>query len=170
MGQFANTLFTGLLGWAQVVVSDLWRLITGSNVSAWLRWLLDNWLPLTLLLCVAGLVIDLLVYIIRWQPYRVWGGMLRRLWGRGTAEPDVQDMEDDAQFQRHWVYADGTTSVEDLRKSAKEAPPVEEHLELPIRPVRRSTMYGSGEKAYYQPVYPPKWQQTKDEEHSGGRE
>ena len=76
MGQFANALFRGLLGWVQAVVSGLWRLITSSDTSAWLRWMLDNWLPLLLLLCAAGLVLDLLVYFLRWQPYRIWRNIL----------------------------------------------------------------------------------------------
>ena len=169
MGQFANTLFIGLLGWVQAVVSDLWQLITGSNVSAWLRWLLDNWLPLTLLLCAAGLLIDLLVYIIRWQPYRVWGGRLRRIIGMGGDADADEAAEDESTYQRQWVYADGTTSVEDIRRTALEPGDTDEHLELPIRPVRRTAMHG-GEKAYYQPVYPPEWQRKTNEEHSGGQE
>lgn len=170
MGQFANTIFSGLLGWVQAVVSGLWQLITNRDVSAWLRWLLDNWLPLTLLLCAAGLVTDLLVYVIRWQPYRVWGGFLRLIVGSRTGDPAEEKLEDEAQFQRKWAYADGTTSVEDLRKSAQEEAAAEEHLELPIRPVRRTAMHGSAEQSYYQPVYPRQWQQTTKENHSGGNE
>lgn len=170
MGQFANTIFSGLLGWVQAVVSSLWQLITSSDTSAWLRWLLDNWLPLTLLLCAAGLVIDLLVYLIRWQPYRVWGGFLNRIMGRSNVDPDGEELEEASQFQRRWVYADGTTSVEDLRKAAQEEANADDHLELPIRPVRRTVMHGTTDEAYYQPVYPPQWQRTTKDDHLGGNE
>ena len=47
MGQFANMLFSGLLGWVQSAAAEVWSLVTNADVSLWLRWLLDNWLPLT---------------------------------------------------------------------------------------------------------------------------
>lgn len=168
MGQFANALFKGLLGWVQGVVSALWQLITSADVSAWLRWLLDNWLPLTLVLCVSGLVIDLLVYIIRWQPYRMWGGFLRRILGVGRDDPPDAEAVDETQYQRCWAYADGTTTVEDLRRTPKEPGDTNEHLDLPIRPVQRTARHFDSEKAYYQPVYPPQWQKKAKEDDAGG--
>ena len=104
MGQFANTLFSLLLGWVQTAASWLWSLITNVDVSAWLRWLLDNWLPLVLLLCGAGLVIDFVIYLFRWQPYRVWAGALHRLTHRHGAPGEESD--DPSQAQRTWIYAD----------------------------------------------------------------
>ena len=65
MGQFANTLFSALLGWVQSATAEVWNLVTNADVSLWLRWLLDNWLPLTLMLCVGGVVVDFIVYLIR---------------------------------------------------------------------------------------------------------
>lgn len=169
MGQFANALFKGLLGWVQAVVSGLWRLITSSDTSAWLRWMLDNWLPLLLLLCAAGLVIDLLVYILRWQPYRMWGGFLRRMLGGSKDDFAEEDIVDETQYQRRWVYADGTTSVEDIRRTPKEPDEPDDHLDLPIRPVRRTARHFDSEKAYYQPVYPLQWKNAKEDD-AGGSE
>ena len=171
MGQFANALFSVLLGWVEGVASGLWALLTNADISAWSRWVMDNWLPLTLLLCVAGAVVDFLVYLIRWQPYRVWGGLLRRLMGQKAQEEETENQEQDERFQRTWVYADGTTLVEDIRKTTPETTRQlgTERLEMPIRPVKRAPVSTAQEKAYYQPVYPPQWQQaTKD--NSGGNE
>ena len=53
MGQFANTIFSALLGWVQTAASWLWALISAPESGGWLRWLLDNWLPLLLMLCAA---------------------------------------------------------------------------------------------------------------------
>ena len=164
MGQFANTLFSMLLGWVQTAASWLWSLVTNTDVSAWLRWLLDNWLPLTLLLCIAGLALDFIIYLIRWQPYRVWGRFLRRWTGKGREAAEQEALELQARFQRKWIYADGTTTVEDIRQHDAEHEAEADHLELPIRPVRRVAKHAPPEQSYYQPVYPPQWQHTNDEQ------
>lgn len=165
MGQFANTLFRVLLGWVQTAVSWLWNLTTNADVSSWFRWVLHNWLPLTLILCGAGLLVDFLVYLLRWQPYRVWRRFLRRMNGKDDEPQCGEDAQQ--QFQRQWVYADGTTSIVDLRNTAQQEYPGigSDHLELPIRPVRRVARHLPREQAYYQPVYPPQWQnKTMDDQ------
>lgn len=160
MGAFANTLFSVLLGWVQTAASWLWSLVTNADVSAWLRWLLDNWLPLLLMLCVGGVVIDFLVYLIRWQPYRVWGRFLCRVSGKEEAEVPA---EEPPVLQRRWIYADGSTSVEDVLSPAREHPMADSQLETPIRPVRRVVRRATPEQSYYQPVYPPQWQHTNEQ-------
>lgn len=165
MGQFANMLFGALLGWVQTAASWLWGLVTNTNVSDWLRWLLDNWLPLTLLLCIAGLVIDLLVYLLRWQPYRVWRSFFSRFAAR--AEDKAAFEVQQPILQRKWVYADGTTTVEEIPDPLRDVKPQqeEERLLSPIRPTRRAARYAAAEQAYHQPVYPPQWQQnTQDQQ------
>lgn len=147
MGQFTNTLFQALLGWVQSLVSALWRLIVSPDGSGGLHWLLDNWLMLVLLLCAAGGLIDFVVYLVRWQPYRVWRAFFRG----GQRSARRRKTEENPQ-QRHWAYADGSTSLEE--PSSPHRVPDEKQLELPVRPVRRIVRYSSDEHAYYQPVYP----------------
>ena len=162
MGLFANTLFSVLLGWVQTAASWLWSLITNVNVSAWLRWVLDNWLLLLIVLCAAGLVVDFIVYLLRWQPYRVWGRLLRSRTDRQEDEqPDVSPMPT---LQRKWLYADGTTHVEDIPVPNVPQQPAGEQLQTPIRPVRRAVRAATVEQAYHQPVYPPNWQQPQHEQ------
>jgi hypothetical protein len=161
MGQFANTIFSALLGWVQTAASWLWGLVRAPEGSGWLRWLLDHWLPLVLLLCAAGVVIDFLVYLLRWQPYRVWARFLHR------KKDDTDDAEETAQpvFQRKWLYADGSTTVEDVHEATQEkSAPVNEQLDAPIRPTRRVARHTPAEKAYNQPVYPPQWQHEQQGE------
>lgn len=148
MGQFASTLFQLLLGWVQRAISALWAMIVSPTEGGGLAWLLEHWLVLLVLLCAVGTLIDFAVYLLRWQPYRVWRAFLH---GGHTRHADHPAEEDDPRYQRRWVYADGTTTLEDLR-----LPPVEqdEQLELPIRPVHRVPRQSSAEHAYYQPVFP----------------
>lgn len=155
MGQFAGTLFRLLLGWVQTAVSWLWNLVTNADVSAWLQWFLDNWLALLALLCIGGLLVDFLVYLFRWQPYRVWRSFLQRFKGEDNA-PDAP-VERPVPVRR-WVYADGSTQVEEITEDGFQPNPTEEHLSAPIRPTRRMARRAGQEKAYNQPVYPPQWQ------------
>lgn len=158
MGQFANTLFRALLGWVQSAAAELWGLVTNADISLWLRWLLDNWLPLTLMLCLGGVVVDFIVYLIRWQPYRVWGRVLHRVMGK--AEEDAIPQEQ-AATSRRWLHADGSVTEEDIREPLQPEP--EETLEAPIRPTRRVVRRTTPEQAYHQPYYPPQWQRTNEQ-------
>lgn len=162
MGQFAGMLFRLLLGWVQTAVSWLWNLITNADVSAWLRWLMDNWLILLVLLCIGGILIDFMVYLLRWQPYRVWRHFLRRLSGK-EADGEEQ-MQEQAIPVRRWVYADGSTQVEELPEGGFTSNLPEERLNAPIRPTRRMARRVSQEQAYHQPVYPPQWQHNEQGE------
>ena len=164
MGLLANTLFSVLLGWVQTAASWLWSIITNTDVSAWLRWVLDHWLALVVLLCLAGLAVDFIVYLLRWQPYRVWRRFLQ-----GKKKQDEQEIQEteSAQpvFQRKWMYADGTTEVENI--PVPQVPvekPVSDRLAAPIRPVRRVAQHTTPEQAYHQPVYPSQWQQNQQGE------
>lgn len=163
MGLFANTLFSVLLGWVQTAASWLWGLITNTNVNAWLRWVLDNWVVLVILLCLAGLAVDLIVYIFRWQPYRVWRNMLQRV--KAHKEQPAPQEEHQPMLQRKWVYADGTTEVEDVPvPQPVHVQQPSERLTAPIRPVRRVLKQDTPERAYHQPVYPPHWQNPQEEQ------
>ena len=159
MGLFANTLFSVLLGWVQTAASWLWSLVTNTDVNAWLRWILNNWLVLVIFLCLVGAAVDFIVYFFRWQPYRVWGKFLHRK----KAEDDVPPQEEPQQsmFQRTWMYADGTTQVEDVPVPQPLKRQDSERLEIPIRPSRRVVRPTAPEQAYHQPVYPPQWQQNQ---------
>ena len=162
MGQFAGTLFRLLLGWVQTAVSWLWNLVTNADVSAGLGWLLDNWLTLLVLLCISGLLVDFLVYLLRCQPYRVWRSFLQRWSGKG--EEAAVDVPEEPIPVRRWVYADGSTQVEERPEGGFQANLPQDYLSAPIRPTRRMARRASQEQAYHQPVYPPQWQHNEQGE------
>ena len=118
MGNFANTLFSTLLGWLRGAAAWLWNFLGQSDHDGLIVWIAENWLTLIILLCAVCMLVDFLVYLLRWQPYKVWASFFRRLTGR-------QDEEDDTgRIRRRWVHADGTTSVEvvDAAEVADETP------------------------------------------------
>ena len=72
MGTLANSLFQTLLGWIRALAVEIWNTFSGSGETTLIRWLGDHWKFLAAALCAAGLIIDPLIYLFRWQPYRVW--------------------------------------------------------------------------------------------------
>lgn len=115
MGSFANTVFSMLLGWVRSAVAGLWALMSseGSSVFAWLG---EHWLGLTVALCALCTLVDAVVYIIRWRPYKVWASFFRRLRGKGE-EPVPAPSHSQAPVQRmrrEWVYPDGNTRTEEI--------------------------------------------------------
>lgn len=162
MGQFAGTLFRLLLGWVQSAVSWLWSLMTNADVSTWMQWLLDNWLLLLALLCIGGILVDFLVYLIRWQPYRVWRSFMHRM--KGKADEAAEAAPEEPIPVRRWVYADGSTQVEEVPEGGYQGNLPQDYLSAPIRPTRRMARRVSQEQAYHQPVYPPQWQHNEQGE------
>lgn len=138
MGNFANTLFSSLLGWLRGAAAWLWSFMNDPQNGGLIVWIADNWLVLIVLLCAACMLVDFIVYMIRWQPYKVWASFFRRLAGRGD------DEDDSGRIRRRWIHADGTTSVEviDASEVAPEAMephsfPLQPEPEVPVDPYAR---------------------------------
>jgi hypothetical protein len=72
MGSFANTLFRVMLGWLQGIISAVWSAFTSEKGGSLLTWVGKHWIPIAAVLCIIGLVSDLGVYIVRWNPYKGW--------------------------------------------------------------------------------------------------
>ena len=176
MGSFANTLFSVLLGWVQRAVAWLWSLAGTDGASGLLGWVLDNWLLLAAGLCLLGVAVDLCVYIIRWQPYRVW-----RFFAKKNREDEAA--ADLPEEPMQWVYATGEAAPEQLpvqerltpAMQATELPP-----EQPDRSVQRvfaardhRTENGPDASAYVQRGYraayfPPQWTGGEARSNDGG--
>lgn len=127
MGNLANTLFSTLLGWLRGAASWLWSFMSDPGRGGFVVWMAENWLVLVILLCAVCILIDVIVYMLRWQPYKVWGSFFRRVFGRGKKDENV------GRVRRRWIHADGTTSIEVV--DADEVPPEPEPRRVfPARP------------------------------------
>lgn len=187
MGGFAKTMYNIFLGWLRSATAWIWQsadsgeqLISEASGS-WLKWVTENWLPLVIVLCAVCLLIDLIVYIVRWQPYRVWLRFLRVITGREKKA----DHEEESDTGSQWVYADGTTvSQADIQEHPvwqeatarqRAVRTEDDRLAAPVRPVKRvmparvrkaadgTEQYilpteQDGARSYHQPYYPPQWQ------------
>ena len=72
MGSFANSLFKYMLGWLQPAVSSVWSAFTNEKGNSFFNWIGRNWIWAAAALCLIGLAADLIIYILRWRPYKVW--------------------------------------------------------------------------------------------------
>lgn len=185
MGSFANTLFSVLLGWVQSAVSWLWHLVSSDGAGGLMSWVLENWLLLVILLCGAGVLIDLAVYLLRWQPYRVWRSFWQRV--RGMEDEDEQPVMAPQEEQVQWVYATGLRVSEEIPVVQDQPSERDMQLQSPVKPVqrviparRRRAADGAVEyvlpgsenarQAYHQPYYPPQWHTDEQQRTDGGTE
>lgn len=70
---YTNAVVNVMLGWLKGLANWVLKLfnLAGSGGNP-LLWLSENWLKLLIVLLVAGVVLDWLVWMIRWRPYWVW--------------------------------------------------------------------------------------------------
>lgn len=78
MNAFADSLFTALMSWVHVLVNDLWAIFSTDRTTI-LEFLGKHWIAIVLLLLATGLVLDWLIWLIRWQPYHLWAQRARRM-------------------------------------------------------------------------------------------
>ena len=101
---YANATINNMLGWLKGFATWVLRLfnLAGRGVFSPLAWLSENWLHLLIFLLIAGIVIDLVVWLIRWRPYWVWFHKKRILIEDENffASEEAEDDEDDDLFDR----------------------------------------------------------------------
>ena len=78
MGTLADSLFTVLLSWVRGLVNAIWALFTSDHTTL-LEFFGKNWLIIAVAIIGAGLVIDWIIWLLRWQPYHLWAQRARRV-------------------------------------------------------------------------------------------
>jgi len=71
---YSNAIVDVMLGWLKGLANWVLRLfnLAGSVTTSPLLWLSQNWLKLLIIFLVLGIVLDRVVWLIRWRPYWVW--------------------------------------------------------------------------------------------------
>lgn len=80
--EFAGRFVEFVFGWVKVIADGLWGVFSGTGKAGggFLKWIGEHWLPLLAVMLVAGIVIDWLVWIVRWRPYWLWFRKKRRVY------------------------------------------------------------------------------------------
>ena len=109
MGTLANILFQTLMGWIRTLSLDVWSTISSPEGTTFLGWIGAHWKGLVAdallfsLSVAVGLtpeMIDLAVYLMRWQPIRVWRSFFRRRKLPKEEYPeDEEDFREESDFE-----------------------------------------------------------------------
>ena len=86
----ANSILTVVFGWVPSFVSSVWDWFSGKGNSGIFAWFAEHWKAFVLGIAILALVVDLVIYLIRWRPYRVWISFFRRI--RHPARPSDPDV------------------------------------------------------------------------------
>ncbi len=78
MGTLADSLFTVLMSWVRALVNAIWALFSSDHTTI-LEFLGRHWLGIALVIIAVGLVVDWLVWLLRWRPYHLFAMRVRRL-------------------------------------------------------------------------------------------
>jgi len=107
MGTFADSLFTALMSWVRALVNSLWALFSSENTTL-LEFLGKNWLMIAVIVIAAGLVIDWIIWLLRWQPYHLWAQRARRVLRieEPEDEEDAPERARAAEMPERRIYAD----------------------------------------------------------------
>ena len=103
---YSNAIVNVLLGWLKGLANWVLKLfnLAGSGGSP-LTWLSQNWLKLLILLMAVGVVMDWLVWMIRWRPYWVWFRKKRIIVNdeRFLSEEELSEAERDDPLEQRYV-------------------------------------------------------------------
>lgn len=95
MGTLADSLFNVLMSWVRALVNSIWALFTTDHMTL-LEFLGKNWVMLVVIMLAAGLVVDWLVWLVRWKPYHLWARRVRRF----LHLPSPEEEEEEERKQR----------------------------------------------------------------------
>ena len=112
MGSFSNTIFSLLLGWLQGLISLIWSVMTDKDGNTFLEYIGKNWIIISAVLCLGGLVADFAVYFFRWAPYKVWRTFWRHLKGRRDRTGTETDENVSEEQTAYFTETDGKTEEE----------------------------------------------------------
>ena len=66
-----------VLSWFRYLFNGCVSLFTGTEGGSLIRWLSSSWIYLLVFLLIAGIVLNLVIYMIRWRPHWWWFGKKR---------------------------------------------------------------------------------------------
>ena len=108
MGTLADSLFNVLMSWVRALVNSIWALFTTDHMTL-LEFLGKNWVMLVVIMLAAGLVMDWLVWLVRWKPYHLRARRVRRF----LHLPSPEEEEEEERKQRKKAKRQPSAPVEE---------------------------------------------------------
>ena len=108
MGTLANSIFQVLMGWIRAVALEIWNTFSSPEGTTLMGWVGAHWKGLAIGLCALGLAVDLIVYLFRWQPYRVWRSRRQK---RAAEEMEAEAPSGEAEAEIYEMNYDPTEGI-----------------------------------------------------------
>ena len=70
--ELTQKLIEVLLSWIRLVTGWVWNFFQADTAGGFLVWFADNWAGIALTLIIVGVVVDWIIWMIRWRPYWLW--------------------------------------------------------------------------------------------------
>lgn len=125
---YSNAIVDLMLGWLKGLANWVLRLfnLAGSVGGSPLLWLSQNWLKLLVFFLILGLVLDRLVWLIRWRPYWVWFRKERiivnddKFFAHENLEFDEDWDEDEEELRKNWQERDYVVASTVVKRPAND--------------------------------------------------
>lgn len=146
ISNYSNAVVDVMLSWLKGFANWVLRLfnLAGSVSGSPLTWLSHNWLKLLIFFLVLGIVLDRLIWLIRWRPYWVWFRKERiivnddKLFASAELDPDAEWNED--LQERDYVVASTVVKRREGDPSAKSSPRTGKRTSVKRAPATRQTV------------------------------
>ena len=72
--QFIESLVELMLSWMRWLTGWFWSIVNSEGISGggFLSWFAGHWVSIAVFLIVVGVIVDWLIWMIRWRPYWLW--------------------------------------------------------------------------------------------------
>lgn len=74
MNGVTKTFLSIFISWIKIFLNSLLNFLNDPNSFNLLKFIAQNWIVLSALLLLIGIVLDWIFWMIRWKPYYVWLG------------------------------------------------------------------------------------------------
>ncbi|MCL1965437.1 MAG: hypothetical protein FWF69_10360 [Firmicutes bacterium] len=106
MSGIGSVIYTILLGWMRGLVDWIWSMVSSGGPGSVTQWFLTNWKFWLLVLIVGGLVVDWLMWVVRWRPYRLLFGRRIRHAPTGAVAMDGESWDQGVGYYEHETALD----------------------------------------------------------------
>ena len=102
--KFLSRFVEWLLSFYQDAVDGLIDMLTGGQTDGALMWLMKSWKSLFLLLLIGGIVLNVIIYFVRWKPHWWWFAKKRMVVDDALVEKKQKRAADPAPARKPSTY------------------------------------------------------------------
>jgi len=82
MENLMQSIITTLLSWIRTFMVFIWDMLSGKNAVILQQDIYLNWKTIVVYCVIAGLIVDCIVWFLKWRPFYLWKSKLYKLFHR----------------------------------------------------------------------------------------